>query len=92
MCAPTDATVIKEAQEMMRWFSKKARSIQAFALALSVVPFAYLVSSPCGAACGGCFLGGACILAYPIPLLAVIFAKLFKKTGSNQSSNLKPSS
>ena len=67
---------------MMRWISKRVRSIQAFAIAASVVPLTYLVSSPCGAACGGCFLGGACVLAYPIPLVAVILSKLFKKKES----------
>jgi len=50
-----------------------------FALAASTAPLTFLASGPCGLACGGCPLGGACLLTSPAVFGLVLVIKTQRK-------------
>jgi hypothetical protein len=71
-----------------------------FALAASTAPLTFLAAGPCGLACGGCPLGGACLLTSPavFGLVLVIkvqrkasmfFSKMFRRSGRKISDVVK---
>ena len=60
---------------MSRSLNERASGLWAFALAASAAPLTYLLAAPCGLVCGGCPLGGACLLASPLMFAAVIAIK-----------------
>jgi hypothetical protein len=51
-----------------------------FALAAATAPLTFLASGPCGLACGGCPLGGACLLTSPAVFGLVLVIKAQRKT------------
>ncbi len=57
----------------------KLKGMWSFAMAASAAPIAYLLSAPCGAACGGCPMGGACLLAFPAVMAVVIIVKFSRR-------------
>jgi hypothetical protein len=50
-----------------------------FALAAATAPLTFLASGPCGLACGGCPLGGACLLTSPAVFGLVLVIKAQRK-------------
>ncbi len=50
-----------------------------FALAASTAPLTFLAAGPCGLACGGCPLGGACLLTSPAVFGLVLVIKAQRK-------------
>jgi hypothetical protein len=44
----------------------------AFAAAAITAPVTFLAAAPCGLACGGCPLGGACLLSSPVAFGVVL--------------------
>ncbi len=50
-----------------------------FALAVSTAPLTFLAAGPCGLACGGCPLGGACLLTSPAVFGLVLVIKAQRK-------------
>lgn len=60
---------------MSRSLNERASGLWAFALAASAAPLTYLLAAPYGLVCGGCPLGGACLLASPLMFAAVIVIK-----------------
>ncbi|HPC27417.1 MAG TPA: hypothetical protein PKX17_01690 [Candidatus Methanomethylicus sp.] len=63
----------------MRAMLNKIKGIWTYAMAASAAPLAYLLSAPCGAACGACPMGGACILSLPAIMAVVFIAKFSRK-------------
>jgi hypothetical protein len=58
---------------------QKYAGLWAFLGAAAAAPIAYLSMAPCGLACGGCPLGGACFVPTPLVLGAVVIGKLAQK-------------
>lgn len=54
---------------------ERSSGIWAFAVAMSAAPLSYLLAAPCGLLCGGCPLGGACLIASPLVFAMVIVIK-----------------
>lgn len=51
----------------------------AFLGAAAAAPIAYLSVAPCGLACGGCPLGGACFIPTPLVLGAIVVSKFVQR-------------
>jgi hypothetical protein len=62
-------------------------AIVAFILAATAAPTAgLLLAAPCGLACGGCPLGGACLAASPVVFGGVIIANAISSRRSKARS------
>ncbi|OPY31884.1 MAG: hypothetical protein A4E32_01488 [Methanomassiliicoccales archaeon PtaU1.Bin124] len=54
---------------------EKLGGMKAFAIAAATAPMTFLAAAPCGLVCGGCPLGGACLLASPVAFGMVLVAQ-----------------
>ncbi len=63
---------------MRAWLSR-IKGLWAYAMAASAAPLTYLLSAPCGAACGACPMGGACLLSLPAVMAVVLIAKFSRR-------------
>jgi hypothetical protein len=64
---------------MLERISHRIENAWIFALAASTAPLTFLASGPCGLACGGCPLGGACLLTSPAVFGLVLVIKTQRK-------------
>jgi len=66
---------------------KRKDGILAFVMAAAAAPTAgLLLAAPCGLACGGCPLGGACLAASPLVFGGVFFASAISSRRSKALS------
>jgi hypothetical protein len=68
----------------------KLTGAYAFAAAAVTAPITFLAAGPCGLACGGCPLGGACLLSSPVAfgfVLAVQSKGWFQSRGGKGADN-----
>lgn len=63
----------------MQALVSKLKGLWTYALAASAAPFAYILSAPCGAACGACPMGGACLISFPAVIAVVLVVKFSRK-------------
>jgi hypothetical protein len=70
---------------MLQRISQRIENAWIFALAASTAPLTFLASGPCGLACGGCPLGGACLLTSPAVFGLVLVIKTQRKIGGFMS-------
>ena len=66
---------------------KRIRSLWTYILGLSMLPFTYVLSAPCGLSCAFCPLGGSCyLLLIPVVIIGVFTVKSVRSLRERSSS------